>query len=249
VSLDPLHLDNISLAAPFGAGHLLDRISFQLAPGDRLGILGASGAGKTLLLRLCNRLSDPTDGTIRWGDRDLRTLDPVSLRQAIALVPSSAKFLNPTVRETLTYPLTLQNIPPAQIQTRLDGWIDRLQLPQEWLDRSEFQLSTGQRHAIAIARALILQPQILLLDDPAPAFESELGSSLQHVLTQMTQTGELAILLSDRRIDLARRFCNRIAALRQGKLDPPIDATTAEWTAWQQTLAQAELDLRQEWGD
>lgn len=249
MSFDPLHLDSVSLAAPFGTGHLLDRISFQLAPGDRLGILGASGSGKTLLLRLCNRLSDPTDGTIRWGDRDLRTLDPVSLRQAIVLVPSSAKFLNPTVGETLAYPLSLQNLPPAQIQTRLDGWIDRLQLPRDWLERSEFQLSTGQRHAIAIARALILQPQILLLDDPAPAFESELGLSLQRVLTQMTQTGELAILLSDRRIDLARRFCNRIAQLRQGKLDPPIDAAAAEWTAWQQTLAQAELDLRQEWGD
>ncbi len=150
-----LQLAQVSLAAAEGRVSLLQNISFQVAAGEFVAIVGPSGAGKTSLLRLLNRLSEPTSGTLYWGDRTLAEVSPVQLRQQVMLVMQEPKLLEMTVRAALAYPLRLQGLDKAAIQTRVTPWLERLQIPKDWLPRTALQLSLGQRQRVAVARALI----------------------------------------------------------------------------------------------
>ncbi|HEY9645798.1 MAG TPA: ATP-binding cassette domain-containing protein, partial [Chroococcidiopsis sp.] len=146
-----LQLDHVSLAAPIGPVDRVHDVSFEVQRGDRIAIVGPSGAGKTSLLRLINRLSEPTHGVIYFNGRDIRQLSAIALRQQITLVLQESRLLGMTVQEALAYPLTLRGMGKAAIQQRLGTWIEQLHLPSAWLDRTELQLSVGQRQLVAIA--------------------------------------------------------------------------------------------------
>ena len=188
-----LYLEQVSLAASIGSAFLLRNISFEVNRGEKVVIIGASGAGKTSLLRLLNRLSSPTQGKIYLETISLTQLPVIQLRQQVMLVPQEPKLLGMTVKEALVYPLKLQALPTAEIARRLDTWLDRLRIPQEWLERSELQLSLGQRQLIAIARALIMQPKILLLDEPTSALDLGTAERLFAVLDRLVKEYNLTI--------------------------------------------------------
>ena len=172
-----LQLKQVSLSAAVGSRYLLKDISFQAWTGDRIAIVGQTGAGKTSLLRLLNRLNEPTTGSIYLENQEYRQIPVIQLRQQITLVPQESKLLGMTVREALAYPLILRRLPSAEIQQRLGYWLEQLRIPSDWLGRTEVQLSAGQRQWCAIARALVIQPKILLLDEPTSTLDAESGVS------------------------------------------------------------------------
>ncbi len=105
-----LHLDRVSLSASVGSRYLLKNISFVADAGDRICLIGPSGAGKTSLLRLLNRLSEPSEGTIYLESKDYRTIPVIQLRQQIPLVQQESKLLGMIVKDALAYPLVLKGI-------------------------------------------------------------------------------------------------------------------------------------------
>lgn len=149
---------------------ILQDISFEVFEGDRVAIVGPSGAGKSYLLRLLNRLSEPSNGKIYLDNQEYRQIPVLQLRACVTLVTQESKLLGMTVKDALKYPLVLRGLPQQTIQQRLSNWIEQ-QIPDDWLGKTEVQLSLGQRQLIAIARALIIQPQILLLDEPTSALD------------------------------------------------------------------------------
>ena len=140
---------------------ILQNISFDIYEGDRVAIVGASGAGKSYLLRLLNRLCEPTTGKIYLENREYRQIHSRELRQSVVLVPQEPKLLGMSVREALSYPLVLRNLPKHEIQERLSYWIEQLHIPQDWLSRTETQLSSGQRQLVNLARGFVVLPKIL----------------------------------------------------------------------------------------
>lgn len=225
-----LNLKDISLLLPRGSLYLLQNISFTLEKGDRLGIVGPSGAGKTTLVRLLNRLDDPTSGIIELDNRPLNQIPVIQLRQRVVLVPQEPKLLGMTVEETLTYPLRLQQLSKGEIQQRMDIWTSRLSIPSEWFERNELQLSVGQRQLIAIARGLMMQPQILLLDEPTSALDIGNGDHLMEVLIEVSNTTQTAIIMVNHQLDLVRQFAKRVLYLRQGQI---LEETTASQVNWE----------------
>lgn len=243
-----LRLDKISLSATVGSQYLLKDISFEIAKTELICLIGASGAGKTSLLRVLNRLSEPSTGTIYFEGQDYRSIPVIQLRQQIVLVQQESKLLGMTVKEALAYPLNLRGLDKAQIQQRILYWSDQLHIPNEWLERTEVQLSVGQRQTIAIARALVTQPKILLLDEPTSALDAGRASQLLQVLTNLAAAGETTILMVNHQLELAQSFCQRVLYLQNGQLiqDSP-NTPTLDWVKLKNNLVQTEIKAAEDW--
>ena len=240
-----LVLRQVDLAV--SSGNLLTDISFTLNKGDRLAIIGASGAGKTTLLRLLNRLINPTRGTIEFVDRPLSTFPIIQLRQQIVLVPQEPKLLGMRAEEALIYPLRLQKLPPREIQHRLAYWSNKLRLAPEWMERNELQLSLGQRQLVAIARALMMQPQILLLDEPTSALDIGRASYLLEVLIELAKQQQTTIIMVNHQLELARQFSRRVIYLEAGKLIKNCSVEDIHWYQLKEELLATETRINEEW--
>lgn len=226
---------------------ILTNISFEVFQGDRLCIIGPSGAGKTSLLRLMNRLSEPTSGAIYLENQDYRTIPVLQLRRQVMLVPQEPKLLGMTVKEALAYPLRLQQLPQRQINERSDEYRERLHIPTDWLERTELQLSVGQRQLVAIARALVIQPKILLLDEPTSALDAGLASHVLSVLADFALQDKMTILMVNHQLDMAQLFCTRLLYFQNGQLLQDAPVAQIDWKQLRESLVQAETQASQEW--
>lgn len=242
-----LRLQQVSLVSGIGSHYLLQDISCEIFSGDRIVLIGPSGSGKTSLLKLLNRLSEITQGQIYFGDREIRQIPVLQLRQQIMLVLQESKLLGMTVREALMYPLRLRGMERSLMQQRLDQWTERLHIPLEWLDRTELQLSVGQRQLVAIARAMVAQPEVLLLDEPTSALDAGRAAHVVNVLKNWAESSQMTILMVNHQLELAEQFCTRVLYLQQGKLAQDLDAKKANWNDLKQTLIEAEAKIAQEW--
>nr|WP_315871014.1 ATP-binding cassette domain-containing protein [Trichocoleus desertorum] len=242
-----MHLQQVNLAASVGTHYLLQNISFEVFQGDRIVLVGPSGAGKTSLLRLLNRLIEPTQGAIYLDNQEIRQIPVIQLRRQIVLVPQESKLLGMTVEAALTYPLTLQDLPRTTITQRLQYWLEQLNIPSDWLDRTELQLSVGQRQVVAIARALMLQPKILLLDEPTSALDAGRAAHVLKVLTEVAESGQITLLMVNHQLDLAQQFCTRLLYLQQGRLLKNMPSQAVDWADLRHTLIQVETAAAQEW--
>lgn len=243
-----MRLEQVSLSASLGSQYLLKDISFEAFKGDRLAIVGSSGAGKTSLLRLLNRLIDPTAGSIYLENQAYRQVPVIQLRQQVTLVLQESKLLEMTVQEALEYGLILRKLPRSQIQQRLSYWIEQLRIPEDWLRRTQLQLSVGQRQLVAIARALVIQPKILLLDEPTSALDAGRAFHLMQILTELANSSQTTIFMVNHQLDLAQQFCTRVLHLQQGQLiqDVP-NSSLMDWEKLRNNLIQAEAQAAEEW--
>ncbi len=210
------------------------------ACGERIAIVGPVGAGKTSLLRLLNRLIEPTSGKIYLENQEYRQIPVIQLRQTLVLVLQESKLLGMTVGQALAYPLVLRGLSKQTIEQRVSQWTEQLHIPSEWLGRTEVQLSAGQRQLIAIARALVIQPKILLLDEPTSALDAGTASHLMQVLTQLSQTHQTTILMVNHQLELAQMFCTQLLHLQQGQLLANQKVSEINWVELRESLIQAE---------
>ncbi|MEG3937647.1 ATP-binding cassette domain-containing protein [Microcoleus sp. S36b_A3] len=245
-TIPQLRVDDVSLKTPIASSYLLNNISFDVHSGDRVAIVGPSGAGKTTLLRLLNRLSSPTSGSIYLENRDYRQIPAIELRRQITLILQESKLLGMSVREALAYPLKLRGVAASNIAERISGAIAQLHIPQEWLDRTELQLSTGQKQLVTIARGIILEPKILLLDEPTSALDAGKAAHILQVLTQLTNN-QTTILMVNHQLELAEQFSTRVLHLQRGKLLEYSASHQINWVQLRQNLIQAEAEAEQEW--
>ncbi|MGP1383203.1 MAG: ABC transporter ATP-binding protein [Thainema sp.] len=244
-----LRLNQVHVSAPNGPTEILHNLTFDVPAGAFALIVGPSGSGKTSLLRLLNRLSDPDQGSIFLGGQNIRQLPVLELRRQVVLVPQEPKLLGMTVEETLLYPLKLRGVAPRAAQAQMQPWLERLQIPSEWLERNELQLSLGQRQRIAIARALILSPPVLLLDEPTASLDLGQATSLLTLIAELTQFGNMTVLMANHQVELARSRCTYVVQLQQGKLVRSAPADQINWDEVKSDIIQAEQRAQDEWDD
>jgi D-methionine transport system ATP-binding protein len=213
-----LKLSGVGLTDRNGFETILEKISFVVNQGDRLGIMGPSGAGKTSLLRLLNRLAEPSQGEIFFEGQAFSGIPVLNLRRQIVLVPQEPKLLGMTVKNSLAYPLELQQLKKNEIQSRIAQYCQKLGIPDEWLDRNELQLSVGQRQLVTIARGLIMQPKILLLDEPTSALDADKSDYLINILIELSETQNLTIIMVNHQQRLIDQFTTQVLSLAQGQL-------------------------------
>ena len=244
-----LEFTEVSLRASVGMGLLLDQISFAIAPQSRLAIVGPSGAGKTSLLRLMNRLRDPDSGQIWYRQQPLNQYPVIELRRQIGLVMQDSRLLGQSVEETLCYPARLRGVGAASARRTLQPWLERLKIPQDWLNRQTVELSVGQRQRVAIARTLATQPDIVLLDEPTAAQDIGYAKYLLDYLTEIDTSS--AVVMVNHQLEFMADWATHVLHLQQGKLVSYKPAGQVDWSLLKQRIvdAQQEDDWQDDWDE
>jgi len=194
----------------------VDRVSFEVARGEVYGLLGENGAGKTTTLRMILGLLAPTSGyAVVDGQRSTECGDAVKAK--IGMVSASASLYQwLTPRELLLFFADLYNTPPRQAEQNLERLSALFRLT-DFLDRRSATLSTGQKQRVNLARSLIHDPPVLLLDEPTRGLDVLGSKVIFDYVAQARQFGK-AVIVCTHRLDEAERLCDRFGLLHRGKL-------------------------------
>jgi D-methionine transport system ATP-binding protein len=250
-----IELDQVSLTSaefqPRRSGAIarpiLQDISLRLVPGQIVGVVGATGAGKSSLLKLLNRLVDPAQGRLQWQGKPYSDVPVLALRRQIMLVPQEPKLLDLPVAAAIVHGLQLQGQSEAQLAAAIVQWQQRLQIPSDWLDKSESGLSLGQRQWVTIARGIACEPMVLLLDEPTAHLDQDYSARLQNVLRKvMQQTTQLVVVVSHD-WQWLEQVCDRVLQLQDGRLVRDELAPKIDWQALATAVTAEVQAIEDEW--
>jgi len=207
---------------------ILKGVSFSVAADDFLVVIGPSGSGKSTLIRCVNRLVEPTGGEVRFRGKDLLALPPEELRrerrhigmifQGFNLV-NRMSVLDNVLAGRLGYTGPLRSI--ARAFRREDNLqalrlIDRVGL-SELVERRVDRLSGGQRQRVGIARALLQNPQLLLVDEPTSSLDPKIAREVMALIREVAREVRIPVVCNMHDVDLALEFCTRILGLQDGE--------------------------------
>jgi phosphonate transport system ATP-binding protein len=222
-----LSLDGLSRS--FGITRAVDGVTLDVRPGQFVGVIGRSGAGKSTLLRLVNRLVEPTEGRIRFGDLDVTALRGRALRrwrrdcamifQQFNLVERLDVLTNVLIGRLADHGVLSSLTMRFSDAERADAIaaLDRLDLVPQALQRAG-TLSGGQQQRVAIARALVQRPRIMLADEPIASLDPGNATRVMEALAAINRDDGLTVLVNLHTLDTARAFCDRIVAMRAGRV-------------------------------
>jgi len=198
----------------------VDRISFEVAAGETLVLVGASGCGKTTTLKMINRLVEPSSGEIRIDGEPVADADPVALRRRIGYVfQGIGLFPHWSVADNVAAIPRLLGWPEARVRDRVDELLGRVGLPgNDFRDRHPAELSGGQRQRVGVARALAAESKVLLMDEPFGAVDPVTRDGLQQELISMRAELGLTIVLVTHDVTEALLLADRVAVMERGRI-------------------------------
>ena len=208
-----LTVQNLSLS--FGKP-VLQSVSFEVAPGGLLLILGPSGSGKSTLLRCLNRLQAPDSGAVLLNDRDTREIDVRHLRRRVGMVFQVPALLPGTVEHNMIQGPALagKTAPRQDIEHLLTG----VGLARDMLTRNAATLSIGEQQRVAFAQALANQPDVLLLDEPTSALDPTAVLTLEKLILKVNREMNRAVVMVTHNIEQALRFNTETLVLLDGRI-------------------------------
>lgn len=213
----PVALRLRSVSAGFGDQPGLHDISFDVNDGERFVIVGPSGAGKTTLLRAIAGLIPVTGGSIEIAEQD-RTHFVPERRDAVYLHQTPLLFPHLDVFENVAFPLRVRGVATSEIRGRVASVLDSVQLGA-FSARRPHALSGGQRHRVALARAIIARPAVLLLDEPLSSLDPSLRVDVREVILSVAREYQLALVVVTHDLDDAALMGSRIGVLLDGRVD------------------------------
>jgi iron(III) transport system ATP-binding protein len=219
--MSELTVDNVRLA--YGDNPILKGVSLTLERGEVVALLGPSGSGKTTLLRAVAGLEQPTEGTIRVGDKIVfdgagRVDVPAEGRNLGLVFQSYALWPHKTVFDNVAYGLRLRNVGSGDVSTRVRTALDQLSLGHLG-DRFPHQLSGGQQQRVALARALVYNPPVILLDEPLSNLDAKLREEARAWLRELIVRLQLSALCVTHDQGEALAMSDRILLLNEGKIE------------------------------
>ena len=207
--------------------HAVDEVSFAIGRGETVGLVGESGCGKSTLVRLINRLLDPSSGSIQLGGTELATVAASGFagnanRKRIQMVFQDAgDSLNPrfTAFHAIADPIRrLTNLSGAKLTARIEALADMTGLPRELLTRFPHQLSGGQKARVGIARAIAVEPELLILDEPTAALDVSVQVVILQLLEQLKRDLGMSYLFVSHDLNVVRLLCDRVLVMYLGKI-------------------------------
>ena len=205
------------LVKSYDGNRVLNDISFTVAPGEFLTMLGPSGCGKTTTLRIIAGLTEPDGGDIRLNGQDISNLPPEK-RDVNTVFQSYALFPHMNVEKNIAYGLKLKGLKKEVRQQKVREMLRLVRL-EGYEKRMPSQLSGGQRQRIAIARAVVLEPKILLLDEPLGALDLKLRQQMQFELKEIQRNLGIAFVYITHDQEEALNMSDRIAVMNQGMIE------------------------------
>lgn len=228
-----IRVDNIRKYFSFTKGiikkqtfHLraVDGVSFNVYPGETLGLVGESGSGKTTIARMILGLTRPTENTVYLGEQDIfkakgRELNKIRRRMGMVFQDPAASF-NPrsTIYDSIKRPLVINGYKDSEIKKLVKDATEKVALGSELLKRYPHQLSGGQQQRASIARALILNPEVIILDEPTSALDVSVQAQVLNLLLDLQASFNLTYVFISHNLSVVRYISDRIGVLYLGKL-------------------------------
>lgn len=206
-----------SVVKKFGDFVAVKHADFEIGKGEFLAIMGSSGCGKTTCLRMLAGLEDPTEGSIYLDGEKVNgkatwDRDTPMVWQSLALFP----FL--TVRENVEFSLKMRGVNKVERKKRADKWLEKMQIT-EFANRNISQLSGGQRQRVALARSLVAEPKILLLDEPLSALDAHLKVRMQAVLSNLQKDLGITFVYVTHSLSEAFSMADRVVIMSRGQIE------------------------------
>ena len=227
------------LEKTLGKNKVLRGISFQAQPGEIFGLLGPNGAGKTTTLRLVSTLLSPDGGMVEVLGFDTRKA-PEEVRRRIGVVTADiGVYPRLSARENIAYFAQLSEVPSLDLKRRVDAVIDRLDIDSFANQRAE-SLSSGQKQKVAIARAIVHDPPVLMFDEPTSNLDVLASREVREFMVESKERGK-CVIFSTHVMHDAERLCDRITILHEGQV--VASGSTAEVRGGKPELEDAFLEL------
>ncbi len=205
-----------NLHKSFGKVKAVSDMTFEARDGEITGLLGPNGAGKTTTLRMLYSLLPPDEGDIRIDGLD-PTRDAMAIKTTLGVVPDSrGLYTRLTARENIRYFGELHNLPKQTIEERIESLAATLDMG-EFIDRRTEGFSQGQRVKVAIARAMVHQPQTVLMDEPTNGLDVMSTRALREYIRSLKDSGQ-SVVLSTHIMQEVAALCDRIVIIAKGKV-------------------------------
>lgn len=201
----------------FGDTIAVDEVSLNVEPGETLGLVGPSGCGKTTTLRTVAGFETPNQGRVLFGDEDVTNVAPEK-RNVGLVFQSYALFDNMTVQENVEFGLKMREMDSTARATRAEELLELLDIG-ELAGRDPRTLSGGQQQRVGLARALAIQPRVLLLDEPMTGLDAKLKTRLRREIGGLLDELEVTALYVTHDQEEAMEMCDRIAVMNNGRLE------------------------------
>ena len=227
------------LEKTLGKNQVLRGISFAAQPGEIFGLLGPNGAGKTTTLRIISTLLSPDGGTVEVLGFDTKRA-PEEVRRRIGVVTADiGVYPRLSARENITYFAQLSDVTAQELKRRVDSVIERLDISEFANQRAE-TLSSGQKQKVAIARAIVHDPQVLMFDEPTSNLDVLASKEVREFMVESRDHGR-CVIFSTHVMHDAERLCDRITILHEGQV--VASGPTAQVRGDKRELEDAFLEL------
>lgn len=202
----------------------VDHVSFQIGEGETLGVVGESGCGKSTLARLITRLIEPTSGSITLLGEDITNVRGAALRnvyrqmQMVFQSPRGSFDPRKTIGYSISESLINSGMPKSERARRVEALLEQCRLPAEFAGRYPHEISGGQCQRAAIARALAIQPKLLICDEATSALDVTVQQQIMELLKTLKQEHNLSLLFICHNLALVQSFCDRVLVMHEGKI-------------------------------
>lgn len=212
--------ENVSKKFQKAGYYAVDHLSFQVQEGEFITILGSSGCGKTTLLKMINRLYESDEGTIHLFGEDIATVDVVKVRRRIGyVIQQIGLFPHMTIADNIATVPKLLKWKDEEINVRVDELLNLIELPpEEYRNRYPSQLSGGQQQRVGLARALAVNPKIMLMDEPFGAVDAITRTGLQNELLKLHKDLRKTFLLVTHDINEAFKLGTKVMIMNEGRI-------------------------------